>query len=163
MCNSNAAAVKAAEKVETDSHTDLIELRLDHLAGGAALILILGAIALVYCLCRRRQQRRQLSPVYPIVPFQPQIQPQMPYQPPQTSNHLPITWHVSREDIGGIAEALAMYNRRMERRRLEAEPRPRFADVENDQRPATPTIATAEHPENGTKDKTEYLKLRAKR
>ena len=159
MCNSNAAAVKAAEKVETDSHTDLIELRLDHLAGGAAVVLILGTIALVYCLCRQRQQRRQPSPMYPFVPFQPP----MPYQPPQTAAPLPITWHVSREDIGGIAEALAAYNRRMERRRLETEHRPRFADVENDLRPATPTIDTTENSENGTKDKTEYLKLRAKR
>ena len=173
MCNSTP--VKKAEKVEADNHTDLIELRLDHLAGGATILFFIGALCLIYLFCRRRRQQPAQPPAFPMMPLQPPFPPQtfpmMPFQPPVHSPGtvaMPITWHVRSDDLSGFAEALTTFARRDGHRRIQASrlaDASDLADVEDVDDDPTDNGSTSadriKNPARTTNDRLARLKARA--
>ena len=121
MESTSSTEVEKPQQMGADTHQDLLELRFDHIAGGAAFIIIDLAAAIIFIICKRKRKQRHPKNSFPLMPYYANYHPshpQSPFAPPMPfqSEHPPMThrnglqismvWHVTSDEINIFSKAL---------------------------------------------------------
>ena len=105
MGSSSSTPIKQAEKVESDQHNNLVELRFDHLAVGGTAIMIIFAAIVAYCCMKRKKAKSSSTQLATPTPT-----PHGACIPPGNTMsggfNVPILFHVGTEEVMMLASLI---------------------------------------------------------